>query len=187
MAQGPAPNPPHHLQGHASAVIAGRALLLTFFIPPLLFKYRNGETFDVFAKERPQARIVQGHGKKPFPQFYTPAKTRAWEEHIGQHALVQLRTVEVDGDRDFTLPVKNSRYLVNLRFNIRKPVSYPKSVIHAVKKPDLDNLLKAVLDGLVVGGIIDDDNAITDLSVCKRYANDEHPLGVEVEITCLPV
>lgn len=148
----------------------------------MLYKYRQGEALDVFAKERPQARVI-GQGKKAHPQFYTPAKTRAWEEHIGEHAVAQLRTLT----EDFVMPVSERRFMVNMRFNIRKPSSYPKHVVHAVKKPDLDNLLKAILDGIVTAGVIDDDNAITDLSVCKRYATDDHPLGVEVDITCLPI
>lgn len=137
------------------------------------------------AKERPRARIV--NGKKPFAQFYTPQKTQEWEAHIAQHALMQLRSVELEGDDDFTMPIRERRIIVSIRFNLRKPSSYPKSVIYPTKKPDLDNLLKAILDGVVSGGVIDDDNCITDLSVMKRYATDEHPLGVEVDLTCLPL
>ncbi len=141
---------------------------------------------DVPAKERPQARVV-GKGKQAFVQFYTPAKTKAWEEHVGQVALEQLRSVEVDGPDDFTMPIRDSRIIVAMRFNRRRPKSLHKSVEHAVKKPDIDNLVKAILDGIVTAGVIEDDNAITDLTVSKRYASDEHPMGVEVDLTCLPL
>jgi Holliday junction resolvase RusA-like endonuclease len=184
MATWTAPHPAPHPAGYPRAFVAGRALSLGFFIPAKEFKYRNGMEFDVPAKERPQARIITG--KKPFAQFYTPKKTVEWEQHVGEHALLQLRAVELDGDDDFTLPVKDCRVIMHLRFNLRKPSSYPKSVIHAVKKPDLDNLQKAILDGLVQAQVIDDDNCITDLSVMKRYADDDHPMGVEVDLTCLP-
>lgn len=137
------------------------------------------------AKERPKARVIPG--KKPFAQFYTPPKTRLWEEHVGQHALMQLRGVEVDGDEDFTLPISDARIIAKLRFNLKKPAGYPKSVVHVTKKPDLDNLVKAILDGIVTAGVIEDDNCITDLVTMKRYADDEHPHGVEVELTCLPL
>lgn len=132
------------------------------------------------AKERPQARVIPG--KKPFAQFYTPPKTKEWEEHVGVMALEQLRSLP----EDFVMPIKGCRILANLRFNIRRPVSLPKSAIHAVKKPDLDNLVKAILDGIVTAGVIEDDNCITDLSTMKRYADEDHPMGVEVDLTCLP-
>lgn len=142
---------------------------------------------EIVAKERPRARVVPGAGgKRPFPSLYTPPKTKAWEEHVGQEALQQLRSVEVEGD-DFTLPIRDVRILASLRFNLKKPASYPKSMKHAVKKPDLDNLVKAILDGIVMAGVIEDDNCITDMSISKRYADAEHPVGVEVELTCLPL
>jgi len=150
-------------------------------------KFRQGEALEVPAKERPQFRIITPKGSKPFAQPYTPTKTKAWESHIGEHALQQLRSVELEGDDDFTLPIRDARIIAHLRFNLRKPVSYPKSMIHATKKPDLDNLIKAVLDALVLHKVLDDDACITDLQVMKRYASDEHPLGVEVDLTCLPV
>ena len=101
-------------------------------------------------------------------------------------SLAQLRGVEIEGDSDFTMPIRDMRIIASLRFNLRKPKSYAKSVAHATKKPDLDNLVKAILDGLVQGRVIEDDNCITDLSVMKRYADDQHPPGVEVDLTCLP-
>lgn len=148
------------------------------------YKYRQGTEFDVFAKERPKARVIPG--SKPRAHFYTPAKTKAWEEHVGVHALDQLRSVRSEGG-EFTMPMAECRILAALRFNIRKPVSYSKSVLHATKKPDLDNLVKAILDGLTQAQVIEDDNCITDISSMKRYATDEHPLGVEVELACLPL
>lgn len=163
-----------HPEGFPRALVAGGAVVLGFFIP--------GEPV---AKERPQARVIVAAGKRPFPQFYTPAKTVEWETHVGEVALAQLRGVEIDGDEDFTLPVKESRILVHARFNLTKPKSYPKSVVHATKKPDLDNLIKAILDGLVLARVISDDNCVTDLHIMKRYADPDHPPGVEVELTCL--
>ena len=121
------------------------------------------------------------------PQLYTPKETQQWESHVAESARAQLLSVEVEGD-DFTLPVSEVRVLANLRFNLDKPVSYPKRVVHATKKPDLDNLVKAVLDGLVQGRVLEDDNCITDMMVSKRYSDHlDHPVGVEVELTCLKV
>lgn len=176
MATGQASVPPHYPRGLPRAVIAGKALALGFFVPG-----------DPVPKDRPRGRVVQPRGGKPFVQFYPEKKSVDYEEHVGQQALIQLRTVEVDGDEDFTLPLRDSRILASIRFNLKKPASYSKSVVHMTKKPDLDNLLKAILDALVKHNIIDDDNCVTDLSVCKRYADDEHPVGAEVELTILPL
>jgi Holliday junction resolvase RusA-like endonuclease len=131
--------------------------------------------------------VVSSPGRKPFVQFYTDKKTVEYEEHVGQQALIQLRTVEVDGDEDFTLPVRDCRIIASLRFNFEKPKSYPKSIVHMTKKPDIDNLIKTVLDGLVKHGVIEDDNCVTDLSLSKRYATPDHPVGVEVDLTVLPL
>ena len=160
----------------AKALVTGDTAFLEFFIP--------GEPV---AKQRPRAKVITPKGARPFPQFYTPKETAEWEEHVGQQALVSLRMAEVKGDRDFTLPIKGCRIVASLRFNIRKPKSYPKSVVHHVTKPDVDNLAKAILDGLVMGRVLDDDNCITDLSIMKRYADIDHPIGVEVELVCITV
>lgn len=120
-------------------------------------------------------------------QFYSEKKTVEYEEHVGQQALVQLRSVEVDGEDDFTLPVRECRIIASFRFNFTKPKSYPKSVVHMTKKPDIDNLVKVILDGLVKHDIIDDDNCVTDMVIQKRYADEDHPVGVEVDLTVLPI
>lgn len=126
-------------------------------------------------------------GRKPMPQLYTPKETQAWEAHVADTARAQLLGVEVEGD-DFTMPIEASRVLAHIRFNIKKPVSYPKSVVHATKKPDLDNLVKAVLDGLVQGRVLEDDNCVTDMMVSKRYEHPlDHPAGVEIELTCIGI
>lgn len=44
-----------------------------------------------------------------------------------------------------------------------------KELIRVIKKPDIDNLLKAILDGLN-GVAFADDNQITDVTVKKRYS-----------------
>lgn len=125
-------------------------------------------------------------GKVPRPVLYTPKKTKDWEDHVAESARSQMLSVDVEGDRDFTMPIRDVRVFARIRFNITKPPSYSKKVVHATRKPDVDNLVKAVLDGLVNGKIIYDDDCITDLSVSKRYADGlEHPTGVEIELTCI--
>jgi Holliday junction resolvase RusA-like endonuclease len=159
--------------------VAGKVISVGFFIPPLEDVVRW--------EERHRTKVLTPAGQKPRAIMYTPEKTKAWHEHVGEHALLELRSVEIDGPEDFTLPLKDSRFLVKLRFNAVRPASYPKRVVHNTTKPDVDNYVKGLLDGLVQGRIIEDDAPVTDLLVMKRYADGEHPPGVEVEITAIPL
>lgn len=159
--------------------VAGRSISLGFFIPPM-----NDE---VRWEERHRTRVVTPKGQAARAIMYSPEKTKAWHEHVGAEALKELRSIEIPGDDDFVLPLRDSRYLVKLRFNIPKPPSYSKSIVHMTKKPDIDNYAKGILDGLVSANVIDDDSPVTDLVIAKRYAGPGHPAGVEVELTALPI
>lgn len=163
--------------GYPSAFVAGRSLSLTLFIPG-----------TPVAKERPQAKVITPKGGRPFPQFYTPKKTADWEDYIAEAARFQLSQVETVGEGpDFILPLDGYRFLTTIRFNLAKPKSYPARIVHHTKKPDRDNLEKAVLDGLVKGRIIKDDAMITDGLSFKRYVEPGHPEGVEIDLTAIPV
>jgi Holliday junction resolvase RusA-like endonuclease len=130
--------------------------------------------------------VVQSPGKKPFVQFYPDRKSADYEEYAGQCALFQLRKVELEGTGDdYTLPVRDCRILAQFRFNIPRPKTVKR--LHVTVKPDVDNLAKSILDALVQGGVIHDDNLVTDLVTLKRYADADHPEGVEVDLTCLPL
>lgn len=175
MASQPAPIVASHPSGYPAAFVAGRAISLSLFVP--------GEPV---AKGRPKAKVITPKGGKPFPQFYTPKETADWEAHVAETVKEQVKAIPVQADQDFVLPFKECRILVVLRFNLTKPVSYPKRIIYPTKKPDSDNLEKAILDGLVLGRIIGDDALITDTMHFKRYASEEHPAGVEIDLTALP-
>lgn len=126
-------------------------------------------------------------GKKPFVQFYTEKKSADWERTVADQARAQVLSATVEGDgADFVLPL-TGRVLMTVRFNLAKPKSYPKSVVHHTKKPDIDNLEKAILDGLVQGRIIEDDGLVTDSVTMKRYVEPGHPEGVEIDLTVLPL
>lgn len=126
-------------------------------------------------------------GGKPWVQFYEEKKSSDWQDHVAEVSRVQALAAEVEGEGDdFLLPLEDCRLLVRMRFNVTKPKSYPARVVDATKKPDIDNLAKGVLDGLVKGRVIADDNAVTDLMLYKRYVEPGHPAGVEVEVTAVP-
>lgn len=175
MAAGQAPVLAPFPSGFPFAVAAGRAVSVGIFIPG-----------KPYAKERPRARVAPLEGgrhnaKSPcgFPLFYSTEEMKTYEKHVGETALVQLKSVP----GDFLLPFQDCRMLVQLRFNFERPPSVKRQ--HMTVKPDMDNLEKAVYDGLVKYGVIKDDSPITDHTVMKRYADALHPEGVEIELTCV--
>ena len=103
-------------------------------------------------KERP--RVVVGRGKRP--RAYTPERTRDWEQQIGWSAL-EAGVEVVAGD-----------VAVDLHFR-RK----------GRRRADLDNMVKACLDGLN-GVAYDDDYQVVALSASVQY-NSQRP-GVTIKI-----
>lgn len=127
--------------------------------------------------------------KKPFVQFYEDAPSKDYKVRVAETARNQVLTtevVEIGSGGNFLLPFEGVRGLITLRFNMKKPASYPKRIVDHTKRPDFDNLAKAVVDALVQGRILKDDGLITDATIQKRYADDEHPEGVEIDLTVMP-
>lgn len=141
---------------------------------------------DPVAKGRPRTRVMQSKvpGGKAFAQVYTDPETRSWEENVAGQVRRQLAEWSVDPAIQGTLELPlRKRVLCAMRFNMHKPQSAPKSQDAPLTRPDVDNLAKAVLDALQTAQLIKDDNLVTDQVVSKRYADFEHPMGVEVELT----
>lgn len=162
--------------GFPGVIAAGRVVSLRLFIP--------GEPIP---QSRPRGRVVPA--KKPFVQFYEEKPSKDYKERVAETARNQVLTaqvVEIGSGGDFLLPFEGVRALITLRFNMAKPKSYPKRIVDHTKKPDFDNLAKGVVDGLVQGRILKDDGCVTDATIQKRYADDEHPEGVEIDLTVMP-
>jgi Holliday junction resolvase RusA-like endonuclease len=118
-------------------------------------------------------------------QTYTPDDTVSWEGNIGWQAKQALAALHQMHPGQFdVLPLAN-RLMIQLRFNIKRPQSLPKKVLYPMKsRPgDIDNLDKCVLDALQNVGVIRDDCQVTDLDSMKRFADQDHPEGVEIQIT----
>lgn len=97
---------------------------------------------------------------------YDPAKSKAWKSEVRRQAIEQKAYIQ-DG------PLS-----LSLRFILLRPKSLPKKVQHHIKKPDLDNLVKGVVDALT-GICYKDDSGIILISASKSYG--EQPC-VTVEI-----
>lgn len=119
-------------------------------------------------KDRPRGRVVTPRGKRPFVQMYTPAKTVKAEQFIAERFWIE------SGLKDpFEGPVT-----VQLVFHMPIPSSWSKKrQKEAVgqphtSRPDLDNLVKTVLDALN-GFLYRDDSQICELVVRKEYQTTE--------------
>ncbi len=67
-------------------------------------------------------------------------------------------------------------------FVLPRPKSLPGRVVHPAKRPDLDKLARALLDGLTEGGAWADDAQVIRLNAWKVYATPERPAGCVAHI-----
>ena len=103
-------------------------------------------------------------------RVYDPAKSREWKQHVRAQAALHMaegRTMFGDGPLEMTLS-----------FELLRPKSAPKRVTMPAKRPDLDNLGKAIKDALK-GVCYRDDSQIVNLTMDKHFG--ERP-GVAVAI-----
>ncbi len=93
--------------------------------------------------------------------------TKEWRQRIATEAQA-LGLGCIDG------PV-----VITLRFVMPRPATLPKRVVLHTKRPDLDKLARACLDG-ITGILIKDDSQVWSLTASKRYAEGTEPTGVSI-------
>ncbi len=101
---------------------------------------------------------------------YTPTKTREYEDLIKQYFIMKYRAIK---------PIEG-RIAITIRayFGIPKGTSKVKTTemlnnnISPIKKPDIDNIAKIILDALNKLAF-KDDNQIAKLSIEKIYSEEE--------------
>ena len=113
---------------------------------------------EPIAKGRPKATNFGGHAR-----LYTPAKTRKSEAEIVASIRQELRDNFNAFDKDMPL-------FLLATFFIPKPASTSKKVLHPVKRPDLDNYAKTLLDALN-HYIFPDDSQIVSMRVRKAFGS----------------
>lgn len=89
--------------------------------------------------------------------MYTPDKTKNYENYVklvaAQYAPEELLVNPLD---------------IELEFYLQRPKSLPKKIQHHVKKPDIDNLAKSVMDAME-GVIYVNDAQVIALRAYKLY------------------
>lgn len=95
---------------------------------------------------------------------YDPGKSRGWKDDVRLQAL-QHRPKELIA----------GAISLHLMFHLPRPKSLPKRVTEHTKKPDAENLSKAVCDALE-GLLYHNDSQIVRLTVEKQYAGSNGPM-----------
>ncbi len=118
-------------------------------------------------KGRPRFRAFRGR-----VHTFTPAKTAKYEKEIADYYKHISCNFKFDRDQPIC---------ISIAFGMPIPKSAPKSrrqamtegILRHIKKPDVDNLAKAVLDAL--NGIAwEDDSQIVRLTAWKEYSTEPY-------------
>jgi Holliday junction resolvase RusA-like endonuclease len=121
------------------------------------------------AQARPRFRSC-GNGRKI---VYIPAAVQAWKKTIALCAAV---------NRPKKLNISNSM-IVEVNFWMPRPKkNNNKNNAQHIIKPDIDNLVKVVLDALTLAKYWVDDSQVICLNASKIYAPQGSPPGVKVKI-----
>jgi Holliday junction resolvase RusA-like endonuclease len=128
--------------------------------------------FSVAGEASGKGSLISGVGKKTGRVYsHSPTKTIRWEERVAQEAQAVTKGM---------LSLMEGPLSVEIYFYLPKPKSARKYALPD-KRPDLDKLIRAVLDGMSKI-VYKDDGQVTDLSVSKRYG--EKPM-VDIAVSTL--
>lgn len=113
-------------------------------------------------KQRPKFKRMRS-----YVTTYTPQKTKSYEEKVKKSYMEQV------GDYKFSdVPIEvhiTAYFEITKSFSKIKKEYAIQNIIKPIKKPDIDNICKVLLDGLN-GVAYDDDKVVTDLIIRKRYS-----------------
>lgn len=106
------------------------------------------------------------------PLIESSRHVKPWRADIREHILAE-----------YVGPVLDEPLCVELRFVMPRPASTPKSYTpYAVKRPDVDKLVRAVLDAISSAGVWADDARVVELYATKAIATAEERPGVCIRI-----
>ena len=126
---------------------------------------------EIVGKQRPRAKVRGGHARS-----YTPRKTRVFEECVRKAWREQVGEKWAGFTGSVTVTVSVNRELAK---------SNPKRWAgrQDVQKPDVDNVLKAVLDALNGLAYADDEHITRELA--EKMPRTPHGSGSQVTIPCI--
>jgi len=107
---------------------------------------------------------------------YTPKRTKDYEAHIKKHIKPLVKELLLG-------PVHVHLNVVFKRPKYMQKNIYSHDLILHTKRPDLDNVIKAVLDAL--NSVLNDDSQVCKISATKYYAEKDHEPRTEISISKL--
>lgn len=126
-------------------------------------------------------------------KFFVPGKPapQGSKKHVGRGILVEAskelgpwreRVALAACDQTEKIIAKPDEVGVTLRFILPRPASAPKTKrALASKRPDLDKLVRAILDA-ITNVIVEDDSQVVCIGAFKRIADPGEQPGVQVEV-----
>jgi len=128
--------------------------------------------FTIYGNPVAQGRPRAFKDKAGNVRVYDPTSAREWKQLVKAQATLNRRTEKglIEG------PI-----ILGLYFFLVKPKSLPKKVKRHIKRPDLDNLGKAVKDGLK-GVFYRDDSQIYREVLTKDYCKGNDSPRVTVQL-----
>lgn len=125
---------------------------------------------DVIYFSLPGTPIPKGRPRFGNGRAYTPKRTKDYENAL--KALIK--------EQDITGPIEVSINAIFPRPQRLNPMKYPDGLILHTKRPDLDNIVKAVLDAL--NKTLQDDAQVCVIHAYKYYAERSGEPRTEVTI-----
>jgi Holliday junction resolvase RusA-like endonuclease len=135
---------------------------------------------EPMGKQRPRASFIAGHAT-----IYTPKKTQSYEARFASAYADGHSDIPPTGEA-ISVEIRAFFSLAKADFNSKgepnkKGLAKLNGEIRPTKKPDCDNIAKAVLDGLNGVAFIDD-SQVVELSIQKGYS-----LQPKVEVDIIPI
>lgn len=126
--------------------------------------------FTIYMKAEPQgsskAFVIPGTNRASVTS--ANPKMKPFRSEVTRMAMATMS----EAGHDEPMFDKPSAVQVAIQFNFLKPASVPKSRIRPVVKPDIDKLVRAVLDALT-GVAFRDDAQVVSVNASKFYDNKE--------------
>lgn len=124
----------------------------------------------IIGKERPRVNLNTG-------TVYTPNKTKDYENYIRQIFKIKYPNFEMITSR---VSINIIAYIgISKSISKKDKEKVLNDEMSPIKKPDIDNIAKVILDALD-GFVLQNDKQVTKMSVEKRYS-DVEKLFVKIE------
>ena len=151
---------------------------------------RDEVTLRVSGRPRTQGSLTAVHGGDGRVKLLSGKTPQARTQHKAWRGAVAAASRRALAARDWRPLTGDSRHgtplAASMSFTLARPKSRPKFLRWCAVKPDLDKLIRAVLDGIGNDpALIRDDADVSAITATKRYAADGEAEGVVVRLVVL--